>query len=199
MSIIYCWTNTITNKRYIGQTIHPDQRKRSHIHEAFKCNSDYYFHRSLRKYGLEAFKYEVLEVVLDGNLGLDECENFYIEKYNTIWPNGYNQCLANSLDASAIKKMSDTKKRQWLELSDEDRLRWFEDRKSFTMKDKRQTDNQKKKAAEANQKEWVITHPDGKIETIVNLRKFCIDMGLGNTGQSNLTRGSYKGYKAARV
>lgn len=194
MGIIYCWTNKITKKKYIGQTIHPEQRKRNHIHEAFIKGSDYYFHRSLRKHGLESFEYEVLEENIEN---LDDRENHYIDLYNTIWPNGYNQQYAKSLSLSAINKMSETKKKQWKEMSDKEK----EKRREYLIKiatGKKQTENQKKIARESNQKEWLVTFPDGHTETIVNLQKFCIDQGLGTNGQSNLTRGSYKGYKAIK-
>ena len=118
--IIYSYRNRLTNKRYIGQTIHPDQRKRNHLHEATKKNSDYYFHRSIRKHGWNNFEYEVLEEVDDRN-NLNERENFYIDRYNTIWPNGYNQCRANSLDETAIEKMRNTKKKQFSEMTEDER------------------------------------------------------------------------------
>jgi group I intron endonuclease len=198
MGIIYLWTNKNTNKHYVGQTIHPDQRKRNHIHEAFVRESDYYFHRSLRKHGLDAFTYTVLEDNVDRDK-LNERENFYINKYNTIWPNGYNECEANSLSQNSIKKMSETKKQKWQALSDEDKIKWKQERENFTMKGKTQTPKQKRAAAEANQKEWLITYPNGIVVKITNLRQFCIDEGLGTNGQSNLVRGSYKGYKATKV
>jgi group I intron endonuclease len=198
MGIIYLWTNKNTGKHYVGQTIHPDQRKRNHIHEAFVRGSDYYFHRSLRKHGLEAFKYEILEEGIERDL-LNERENYYINKFNSIWPNGYNQCEANSLSLESIDKMKETKRNQWNSMTVEERNAWREDRKSFTMKGKKQSEKQKQIVAEANQKEWIITYPDGRQETISNLQQFCRDQGLGTNGQSNLTRGSYKGYKAVKV
>jgi group I intron endonuclease len=118
--IIYSYLNKHTNKRYIGQTINPDQRKRNHLHEATKNNSQYYFHRSIRKYGWDSFIYEVLEEVEDRSL-LDERENYYIEKYNTIWPNGYNQCIANSLDETAIEKMRQTKINRYENMTEEEK------------------------------------------------------------------------------
>lgn len=118
--IIYCYTNNVTGKKYIGQTIHPEQRKRNHLHEAIVKNSDYYFHRSIRKHRWENFEYQVLEEnVLQSSL--NERENYFIEKYNTVWPNGYNQCLANSLDEKAIKKMSDTKRARYAAMTEEER------------------------------------------------------------------------------
>lgn len=118
MGIIYCYTNKNTGKKYIGQTIHPEQRKRNHLHEAIERNSDYYFHRSIRKHGIDAFDYKILEEDVEN---LNERENYYIDMYNTLWPNGYNQCPANSLDKTAIEKMKETKKKQFASMTPEER------------------------------------------------------------------------------
>lgn len=197
MGIIYLWTNKNTGKHYVGQTINPDLRKASHICEAFTRGSDYYFHRSLRKHGLDAFIYEVLEENVE-RCNLNDKENYYIDKYNSIWPNGYNQCRANSLDEVAIEKMKQTKKLKW-QMTPEDEKQILREHLRKIATGRPQSKRQKQRAAEANQKQWLVTHPDGRQETIINLRKFCIDNGLGDTGQSNLVRGSYKGYKAVKA
>lgn len=197
MGIIYLWTNTTTGKHYVGQTIHPDQRKRNHMHEAFVRGSDYYFHRSLRKHGLDAFTYEVLEEDVPQEL-LNDRENFYMDQYNSIWPNGYNQEYAHALSEASIEKMKATKKRRW-ELTPEDEKEVLREHLRKIATGRPQTDKQKQRATEANQKEWIVTHPDGTVENVINLRQFCIDKKLGNNGQSNLVRGSYKGYKAVKV
>lgn len=197
MGIIYLWTNKTTNKHYVGQTINPDQRKRNHIHEAFTRGSDYYFHRSLRKHGLDAFTYEVLEEDIEKEQ-LNDRENHYIEKYNSIWPNGYNQCLANFMSQESIEKMKATKRKRW-ELKPEDEKQILREHMRKIATGRPQSQKQKEAVSKANQKEWIVTHPDGKTERLTNLRQFCIDKGLGTNGQSNLTRGSYKGYKATKI
>ena len=120
MGIIYCYTNKNTGKKYIGQTINPKQRKSNHIHEALKRNSDYYFHRSIRKHGWESFEYIILEEIHNREL-LNERENFYIMKYNTLWPNGYNQCEANSLDEKSIQKANETKRKKYESMTENER------------------------------------------------------------------------------
>ena len=148
--IIYSYRNIHTNKRYIGQTINPDQRKRNHLYEAIKTNSEYYFHKSIRKYGWDSFVYEVLENVEKREF-LNERENFYIQKYNTLWPNGYNQCLANSLDESAIDKMRKTKKTQYANMTEDERK---ESTRHMCEKNKgsKRSDNTKKKMSESAKK-----------------------------------------------
>ena len=120
MGIIYCYTNKNTGKKYIGQTIHPEQRKANHKAKALTEGSEYYFHRSIRKHGWDNFDYDILESNVDQK-NLNERENHYINMYDTLWPNGYNQCPANSLNESAIEKMKETKRKQFAAMTEEER------------------------------------------------------------------------------
>lgn len=94
MGIIYCFTNLINNKKYIGQSIRDDNsRYNNHISSYKHDNSQEYsspFHRALRKYGLENFKYEILIENINDVDVLNNLEIFYIKKYNSLIPNGYN-------------------------------------------------------------------------------------------------------------
>lgn len=173
--IIYSYLNKHTNKRYIGQTINPDQRKRNHLHEATKRNSQYYFHRSIRKYGWDSFIYEVLEEVKDRTL-LNERENFYIEKYNTIWPNGYNQCMANSLDETSIEKMRQTKINQYENMTEEEKKLLVEPmvRSNLGRKHSEETNRKRseslKKYLKENTRTWSNNVNKKRSETMKNIR-----------------------------
>jgi len=123
MGIIYCYTNKITGKKYVGQTIHPEQRKRSHLHEAVKRQSDYYFHRSIRKYGWENFDYEIIEHTEH----LTDRETHWIRELDTLWPNGYNQIEVHSEMSEDIRqKISKTKKEKIASMTLEERKRLTE-------------------------------------------------------------------------
>lgn len=54
--IIYKYTNKINGKIYIGQTINEVRRKGEHK----AAKEDSYFHKAIKKYGYENFKYKVL-------------------------------------------------------------------------------------------------------------------------------------------
>jgi group I intron endonuclease len=77
-------------KKYIGQTKNSvEKRYKIHCRHALKQTSRCtYLHRAMIKYGIENFKCEVVEEN-DDDL-LDELEIFYIDFFNTLFPNGYN-------------------------------------------------------------------------------------------------------------
>lgn len=114
MGIIYCYTNLINGKKYIGQTINPSQRysahKSTHLNEK-DPEYDSLFHRALRKYGWDNFKYEVLNETDDIDL-LNELEIFYIDFYDRQRPNGYNVLSGG---ANCVRPMSEEAK---------EKLRW---------------------------------------------------------------------------
>lgn len=92
MSIIYCYTNLLNNKKYVGQTKNPNQRKAAHKSCSFNKESPDYntpFHRAIRKYGIENFSYEIL-AEKDNQDKINELEKYYIQKLNCQVPNGYN-------------------------------------------------------------------------------------------------------------
>lgn len=81
---IYKITNLITNKVYIGQSI--DINRRWVEHKCYyKCNnhhnSNSYLYKSMKKYGLDNFKFEIVEVVTEDQL--DEKEIFYIKLFKS--------------------------------------------------------------------------------------------------------------------
>ena len=68
----------------------PQKKDGKDIFSASKCQKDNnYFHNAIRKYGEDSFEISLLEEVEDWSL-LDEKEQYYISKYNTYFPNGYN-------------------------------------------------------------------------------------------------------------
>lgn len=86
-SIIYKITNQVTNKSYIGQTQQSlEIRWKQHIKDSNKSN--FKFSRSIRKYGSECWKIEILESNLDPFF-LNEREVYWISHFDTF-KNGYN-------------------------------------------------------------------------------------------------------------
>ncbi len=115
MGIIYCYTNLINGKKYIGQTLNPYHRKIQHKNNAFNEKSPQYnslIHKAFRKYGYENFQYEELCKDIDKLELLNDLELYYIQKYNTIQPNGYN-ILEGGFNAPRPKDEDYRKKLIW--------------------------------------------------------------------------------------
>lgn len=64
---------------------------------------------------------------------------------------------------------------------------------------KPQTDYQKQKAREANQKTWKIITPEGNEEIITNLRQYSLERGLDPGNMMHVARGKQKQHKGYRV
>lgn len=94
MHCIYVYRKKETGQVvYVGQTCNISERRKQHEKDEpfndLRAEYNYPLNRAIRKYGAEAFEFEVLE----NELSLEEAnarEDYWIEYYNTII-NGYNQ------------------------------------------------------------------------------------------------------------
>ena len=57
--VIYCWTHVVTGRKYVGQSYRERQRATAHA----RGSGSMYFQRAILKYGIEAFRFEVLDVL----------------------------------------------------------------------------------------------------------------------------------------
>jgi group I intron endonuclease len=88
VGIIYGWYNTKSEKWYVGQTIDEEGRFKRHIYNAINKKDKTYFHRAIRKYGLDNWVYCVLEDnILRDNLNMREM--YWVEEFDSFY-NGYN-------------------------------------------------------------------------------------------------------------
>ena len=86
---IYIWINIINYKCYIGQAINFNRRKNDH--ETFH-KSNILLTKSIKKYGIDNFIFDILEEVEPMNNLLNEAEKFWISYFKTL---GYS--LSNTL------------------------------------------------------------------------------------------------------
>jgi group I intron endonuclease len=90
MNVIYMITNSINGKCYIGQT--NDIKRRIRRHKNDSRSYDTYLYKSIRKYGWNNFTHSIIETCKNRN-ELNQKEVYYIRKYDTFIPNGYNMTL----------------------------------------------------------------------------------------------------------
>ena len=89
--IIYKVLNKVNGKIYIGQTIKDLKvRKALHIY-GVNNNSQVHFHRALRKYGEDAFSWEIIDSANDIE-SLNQKEIYWIKYYDSF-NNGYNMTI----------------------------------------------------------------------------------------------------------
>lgn len=94
MGKIYIITNSINNKKYIGQTkTSLEKRLYNHCKDAKrKDRENRPLYAAFNKYGIENFKITLLEEV-SSNAYLNDREKFWIKELNTFGKNGYNSTL----------------------------------------------------------------------------------------------------------
>ena len=93
---IYKITNIINNKCYIGQSVQIERRWQWHKNNYNNKNErtyDNHFYRSIRKYGIENFKFEIIEECQEDEL--DEREMHWIAHYDSF-NNGYNSTIGGA-------------------------------------------------------------------------------------------------------
>ena len=90
MGYLYKITNIITGKCYIGVTVQPDIKRRwtKHINSLNYKEGCPLLKKSMKKHGVNNFKFEILIICFDQDVVKYEKE--YIKKFNSQVPNGYN-------------------------------------------------------------------------------------------------------------
>ena len=89
MGYVYKITNTVNNKAYIGISIHEPEKRRIRQHLSGSKEGNRLIARAIKKYGKDAFTYEILEANVFDEF-LPDLEVAYIANFNTVAPHGYN-------------------------------------------------------------------------------------------------------------
>lgn len=98
---IYSITNKKTGQKYIGQSIHIEQRFEQHKHNKKPVT---YIDRAINKYGADNFEFKILEKCKPTEL--NKLEKRYIKKYNTYKSkNHYNLTSGGDSDYVLSRKI----------------------------------------------------------------------------------------------
>ena len=110
MGYVYKITNTVNGKAYIGISVNEPEKRRIKDHLSGRGNR--IIARAIKKYGKDAFTYEILEDNVFPEL-LPDLEVAYIAQFNTVVPHGYNLTYGGegggSPSAETRRKLSDLK------------------------------------------------------------------------------------------
>lgn len=180
---IYCATNIINNKKYIGFDSNWPNRRTSHNSVSFIKHSveyNYAFHRAIRKYGKDVFKWEILYTSYDYHHTHKIVERYLIIKYKT-WNQskpclGYNTTLGGdgTLGNKHTKKSIEKRARILSNRYKNKELIPANYNKNVIRHDKRIP-----KIKDRNLKYiYEILCPDNSIKITNNLRQFCRDYNL---------------------
>ncbi len=75
-----------------------------------KCGSKKIFHRAIRKYGIEAFTWQIIDRHGNYEYARDVLEPHYIKYYNSHYKKGFGYNMTDGGEGSAGRKMTDREK-----------------------------------------------------------------------------------------
>ena len=114
--IIYSATNTVNNKKYIGQTTCAlEKRKREHINSINQ--QKFSFQKAMKKYGIENFLWEIIDYANSPG-ELDYKETYWINHFGTYGHKGYNMTIGGQKN----HKPSKEKRIEYLRTKHDDKI-----------------------------------------------------------------------------
>ena len=102
-NFVYITTNSINGKRYVGDHATDD------LNDGY-LGSGIYFQNALNEYKAENFRREILELFSTKQEAFD-AQQKYIDKYDTLKPNGYNLSPKGGLHVKGCHSEETKKKR----------------------------------------------------------------------------------------
>ena len=101
IGVIYCISNNINSKLYIGRTLNPKKRFKEHLDNKSFCRA---ISSAINKYGKEVFDIVILETCHEELL--NDRERHWIAALDSLVPNGYNLTIGgdtNPMDNSDVR------------------------------------------------------------------------------------------------
>lgn len=171
MGYIYLITNTINGMKYVGQTRCADIETRWKCHKSCsKYSIGRFLLNAYEKYGIDNFKFQIICICFDEDC--DKYEIEYINKFNTLSPNGYNLKTGGSYykhHPDTLKIMSEKIKAIW---TPEHRINISNKIKEYHKNNKKIiNDEYKKKIGEGVRNYWNGITKEEK-DIIISKRKF---------------------------
>lgn len=208
---IYCITNLINGKKYVGQTKKTIQQRFSRHCWKSEVNKNMPITLAIAKYGKDNFRVEKL-LQCTTQEELDAAEIRFALELNTFSPNGYNLKAGNGPGSmSETTRLKISKKSRGRKASDETRaklsashlgIRLSEEAKqklSAFFKGKKPSQLCRDNSRKALQKEYTFVDPNGMKVTFIGLKKFCKEHGLLENKMCELGKGRRKNYKGWTV
>jgi len=181
MNQVYKITNQTNGKCYIGLTTQGTNRRWSeHKHRFNLGERDHKLYQAMRKYGIENFKCKTIHETENAD-ELSGLEIDYIKKFDSF-NNGYNMTCGGDV-------VSDETKEKLSKIFKGRKITWAHKTVATRRKNGTITGGIIWKGEHPQLSEYQVKHPDGTIETIKGLRKFCREHNLSH----NLMLATIKG------
>lgn len=154
MGYIYLITNKVNGKQYVGQTKCEDIQTRWRYHKKMSNESiGRHLLAAYQKYGIDNFKFQIICITFDD--ACDALEEHYIQKFNTLAPNGYNLKYGGKVSKHHEETKQLISKRLKEIMTDERRNQMIEQFKKYHATHKIvYTDEQKKAISERQKAYW---------------------------------------------
>lgn len=164
MGYIYKITNKTNNKIYIGQTTKERAADRFSQHRYLarhqeQENSSSYLHRAMALEGVDNFSFEVIEEI--ENEFLNDKEQYWIQYYNSMAPNGYNLTLGGDGTKGYSRPQSIEEREKRKQSNKQFYIDHPEALEELSQRTKKLWENEeyRKKVTESNKK-FLEEHPD---------------------------------------
>lgn len=170
MGYIYLITNKVNKKQYIGQTKCNDIETRWSQHKKMSNVSvGRHLLAAYKKYGIDNFKFQIVCITFDD--ACDALEEHYIQKFNTLAPNGYNLKLGGKASRHHEETKELIRKTLKERMTDELRKEISERTKKSLINFKRIYTDEQKKVYSDRQKAYWARLTDEEREKISKERK----------------------------
>jgi group I intron endonuclease len=178
---VYKITCLVNNKIYIGSSIDIDYRWKQHLYYLKgKYHYNPYLQRSFNKYGVDNFKFEIIELTEEKDRL--EKESSYIVKLNSVAPLGFN---FTSITSPGFRGRKHTKQAKLkLRLATLGRRMPSQSRDCIhkvPLIEHGYSVEESKKLGRFFAKPFKIIDPDGKLIEGVGIRRFCAKNNLNMT------------------
>lgn len=174
---LYCHTNKVNGKKYVGQTVDTvEGRWKEHLSAAKQHRGARIFGHAIRKYGAEVFDHEVLEVV-DTQIEADLAEAKWITRLRSRSPDGYNLALGGSgpgyhhdvskrlISESSRKRLHDMDPKQRAAYFQKNIHRWTPERRARAL-ELQKSEEFRRAVATGQKKFWSKFTPEEKTRRV---------------------------------
>lgn len=195
MTGIYCITNKINNKKYIGSSKCIERRFKQHISDLHNGrHGNPYLQRSFNLHGKDNFSFGILESCSE--LELLEKEACWIESYKSYDDSfGYNIHRIPKHTRLGLKASPETLKKMSLANGGKNHPMYGKKHSQTHLENMSKAMKGVKRPTSGVRKKFTLKNPNGEIIEIFGLRKFCRENNLRHTSLFKVAVGKQSIYQ----